>query len=106
MALVSMKTNENDNIVSSTSDNPYGYGLTINLNDDQCAALGVTEPIKAGTKMQIVAAAFVTRASESVDTDGDGDPGGNEVTLCLQITDMELTQGEASKPATSILYGS
>ena len=73
-------------------DNEYGYGLQINLNDDQTEALGIKEPIKAGEVVTIKALAFVKRAEQSVE--GDGDDAGPDVSLTLQITDMELSHDD------------
>ena len=86
MNLVSMKTDDSGNI--PLESNPYGYGLRIRLNDDQCEALGITTPPAAGSTMQITAMAFVASATQS--TEQDGDDTGADVYLELQITDMAL----------------
>lgn len=99
MALISMKCDESEEV--KASDNPYGYGLRIRLNDDQCEALGITTPPTAGSKMSITAAAFVVSATQSVEDDGDD--AGPDVYLELQITDMEL--GASSANAVNVLYG-
>lgn len=83
--------------------NPYGYGLTVHLNDDQCESLGVSEPLRAGSKVSIRAIAFVANITESVEMDGDD--AGNDISLCLQITDMELNAAGYDDPA-STLYSS
>ncbi|MDD4913295.1 MAG: hypothetical protein PHP57_13460 [Sideroxydans sp.] len=101
MALVSMKT-ESDNTVSESS-NEYGYGLRIRLNDDQCEALGITSPIKPGTKVSINAVAIVHSATESVEDDGDDT--GNDIFMELQITDMELGATGSRKDTAAALYG-
>lgn len=100
MPMVSMKTDETQ--VEAYEANPYGYGLRIRLNDDQCEALGITTPPAAGSKLQITALAFVASATQS--TEQDGDDTGADVYLELQITDMELGQAERPNPA-SVLYG-
>ena len=98
MTLVSMKTE--DSSVEAYEPNPYGYGLRIRLNDDQCEALGITTPPAAGTKVTISAAAFVCSATQT--TEQDGDDAGVDVFLELQITDMELTAGAAQTDARSL----
>lgn len=80
----------------------YPYGLRLCLNDDQCEALGIVGPIKAGTVVQVVAMATVVRCTES--TELDGDDTGNDIALDLQITDMAL-EGPADKIDPSKLYG-
>lgn len=87
MALVSMKSDESG---MEYKPNPYGYGLTLHLNDDQCEALGIKEPLRAGSQVSIKAIAYVANVTESVEEDGDDM--GNDVSMCLQITDMELAQ--------------
>ena len=86
MAMVSMKTD--DSRVEYCESNPYGYGLRIRLNDDQCEALGIKTPPAAGTKVTVNAAAFVCEATQRVEQDGDD--AGPDVFLELQITDMDL----------------
>lgn len=87
MAMVSMKTD--DSGVDCCTPNPYGYGLRIRLNDDQCEALGITTPPTAGSKVSINAVAFVAEATQR--TEEDGDDKGPDVCIELQITDMEVT---------------
>lgn len=91
MAMVSMKTEES--YPESYEPNPYGCGLTLYLNDDQCEALGIKTPLAAGSVVQITALAFVKEATESVEDDGDDK--GPDVCMTLQITDMELSGGTA-----------
>lgn len=99
MAMVSMKTNDNSECCSPSS-NAYGYGLRIRLNDDQCEALGITTPPAAGTQLGLRAVAFVASATQSVEDDGDDS--GADVYLELQITDMEI--GQPTSQAASLLY--
>ena len=100
MALVSMKTD--DSYCEPCEPNPYGYGLRIRLNDDQCEALGITTPPAAGTKVMVTAAAFVCEATQRVESDGEDK--GPDVFLELQITDMELGAAATQTDARS-LYG-
>ncbi|WKJ88766.1 hypothetical protein QZJ86_12110 [Methylomonas montana] len=96
-----MKTT--DSGVEAISDNPYGYGLSIYLNDDQCEALGIKQPLRAGTQVKITALAFVQSATESVEDDGDDT--GNDISLSLQITDMELSGTSNAAEHAGKLYG-
>ena len=98
MSLVSMKTE--DSYCEPCEPNPYGYGLRIRLNDDQCEALGIKTPPAAGTKLMLSAAAFVCEATQRVESDGDDK--GPDVFLELQITDMEMTAGAAQTDAKSL----
>lgn len=98
MALVSMKTDGDD--AQPVGANPYGYGLCIQLNEDQCEALGITTPPAAGTRLTISAAAFVRSATQTVEADGDD--AGPDVYLELQITDMELGAARSQSGAESL----
>ncbi len=101
MSLTSMATDSDGTEPMPTAK--YGYGLRIYLNDDQCEALGIKEPLRAGTKVTLQAIALVVTASESVEDDGDDT--GPDISLSLQITDLDLKpQGVASNAAT-LLYG-
>jgi hypothetical protein len=84
----------------SYEPNPYGDGLRIRLNDDQCEALGITTPPAAGTKVSISAAAFVCSATQT--TEQDGDDSGVDVFLELQITDMEISPAAPQTDARSL----
>jgi len=86
------------------SSNPYGYGLTLHLNDDQCEALGIKAPLRAGAKVTIKAMAYVSNVTESVEDDGDD--AGNDVSLCLQITDMELNPTGKQVDGAALYAGS
>lgn len=91
MDLVSMKSD--DSGMADCAPNPYGYGLRLSLNDDQCEALGIKTPLAAGAVVTIQARAVVTRATQSMEADNDDK--GPDVSLELQITDMALKPGGA-----------
>ena len=91
MALVSMKTD--DGMGEAIEPSPYGYGLCLHLNDDQCEALGIKQPPAAGSVVMLAARAFVKEATASAEEDGDDK--GPDVRLTLQITDMEVKQPAA-----------
>ncbi len=103
MPLVSMKTQEQESMCCSSS--PYGWGTQLNLNEEQCKALGITEPLRAGAKLTLNAVAFVKNSSESVEDDGDDK--GNDICMTLQITELELSPavGKAKEEMAKSLYG-
>ncbi|QCW21982.1 hypothetical protein JessAGP_052c [Caulobacter phage Jess A] len=72
------------------SDLPkYPYGLTLWLNDDILAKLGMSTPLPApGTEMMLSAKVMVTGTSQRETLGGDPD-----MCLDIQITAMELTAG-------------
>jgi hypothetical protein len=104
MTITSMKMGDNDDCYAS-APNPYGYGLRINLSEDQVEALGLkANPPAAGSKVGIRGLAFVCSVTTDADLDGDGD--GIDVCLTLQITDLEVTSaGVDNTSAASLLYG-
>lgn len=93
MALVSMKTG--DGMAEMPEPSPYGYGLCIHLNDDQCEALGITQPLQAGAVVMLSARAFVKEATATADEVGEGEA--PDVRMALQITDLELKPAPAGK---------
>jgi len=88
--------------VETCAQNPYGYGLEIRLNEDQCEALGITKPPTPGTQVQIRAMTLVTEVRQTVEADGDD--AGPDTYLCLQITDLELGGTESHSSKASLLY--
>ena len=106
MALVNMAIA--DEAPESYEDNPYGYGLCIRLNPNQSAALGISTPPPAGTKMMIHAMAVATRVTEEADLEEGGGSAEKEVYLELQITDMQIDapgNTSAKEDAATMLYG-
>lgn len=101
--LANMKTDGSE--VDYYKPNPYGYGLCINLSEDQVEALGLNaNPPAAGSTVGLRAIAQVIRVTQDADLDGDGD--GIDVCLALQITDLEITPGAmSSSTAATSLYG-
>ena len=98
MKLTSMKRETESDMCCDM--NRYGYGLQINLDDDQCEALGISKAISVGTKVSIQAQGIVNRSGECLESDGKG------VNVSVQITDLGMAmQGRESK-AAEILYGS
>ena len=103
MTLVSMKTNEDSGESQHIRSNPYGYGLEIRLNEDQCEALGITTPPTPGSKVMIKAATIVVEVRQTVEADGDDS--GPDTYMCLQITDLELGAAESASGQATMLYG-
>jgi hypothetical protein len=99
--MVSMKC-ETDDSTQEYKPNPYGYGLEIRLNEDQCEALGITTPPTPGTKVIIKAATLVTEVRQTMEADVDDT--GPDIYMCLQITDLELGGADSSTKASSMLY--
>jgi hypothetical protein len=91
----SLKTK--DDGCSPCTDSSYGYGTQIRLTEEQVEALGLkANPPAAGAKVGITAIAIVQSVEQRVSSDGD--EGGIDVCLCLQLTDMEVTGAAARAP--------
>lgn len=105
MALVNMKltpaeAQEADCITSDDGGPKYPYGLSINLDDEALAKLGITTLPAVGTKMVLQAMVEVTSTSQYERQDE------KEININLQITDMELGAAQAAPSAATVLYGS
>lgn len=86
--------------VPSDNDTPrYPYGLSLYLDDETLAKLGITAMPDVGTKLRLVAQVDVTGNSQRQTQDG------KDVSMDLQITDMELTAVQAEPSAATVLYG-
>lgn len=98
----------------------YGHGTCIYLTEEQVEMLGLAkDPPKAGQTVGIRAVAKVVRVTSMAEADGEepaeaaeeGEgPGEVEVSLELQITDMEVTrEGQSAtggmEAAAAMLYG-
>lgn len=111
MGMVSMKVG-NDDSYTQVAPNPYGYGLCICLSEEQVEALGLDKnPPAAGSTVVIQAVALVRRVTQESDpaeevAEGES-PDDIDVSLELQITDMEVTTGQqrSSAQSASLLYG-
>lgn len=105
MKLVNMKLGNDE--YRGVDPNPYGYGLTIELDDDRCEALGIKGPIKPGTVIGLQAMAVVTRSVEKLEEPGEVEEGetSNDICLSLQITDLALSAGDQGAKTATILYG-
>lgn len=99
MKLTSMKRDDESGELCCDM-NRYGYGLQINLNDDQCEALGISKAIPVGTKVSIQATGIVNESVECLESDGTG------VRISVQITDLGMAQQGKASNAAQILYGS
>jgi hypothetical protein len=78
----------------------YPYGLTIQLDDETLAKLGITDLPPVGTVMQLTALVEVCSVSQYENQDG------AENSMSLQITDMELANGNSEpKPLANRIYG-
>jgi hypothetical protein len=91
-----------DTMLGGTDDDlpQYPYGLSICLDDDILAKLGITELPPVGTVMQLTALVEVCSISQYENQDG------ADKSMNLQITDMELANGNsAPKPIANRIYG-
>lgn len=83
------------------SDLPeYPYGLTVCLDKDSLDKLGITELPPVGTRMQLTTLVEVCSVSQYQNQSG------TDSNLSLQITDMELANGNSEpKPIANRIYG-
>jgi hypothetical protein len=103
MKLVNMALKNEERLpggVSVGSQNKYGYGLCIHLDDAQCEMLGLDKSLPAGTTVKIEATGIVESSGERVDREGGK---GNDVNMSVQITDLGLeATGTAVSPAKAL----
>ena len=71
MKLSSMKR-ETESDFCYADMNRYGYGLQVNLDDDQCETLGIMKAMPVGTRVSMQAVGIVTRSGECLESDGKG----------------------------------
>lgn len=104
MAMQSLKQ-EPDEGYAAYRPNQFGYGTEIHLNGEQCEALGITKSMRVGQQVTIRASGIVTRSTEELEADTDS--GGKDVSLCIQLTEMDLRSAGAmsAERAAAILYG-
>jgi hypothetical protein len=77
----------------------YPYGLCINLDKDQLDKLGITALPQVGATMMITAKAYV-KSTSAYETQG-----GKDMSIGLQITDMEIGAAKTQSDQASMLYG-
>lgn len=86
---------------SPVQDAPeYPYGLSIDLDEEALAKLGMPALPQVGQKMMITARVEVRSVSQF-----DSQGGDKEQRVCLQITDMELGADKAQAEPEQVLYG-
>jgi hypothetical protein len=104
MAMTSLKQ-EHDEDMAAYRPNQYGYGTEISLNSEQCEALGLTKMLRAGQQITLRAIGVVSRSTEELEASKDS--GGKDVSLCIQLTEMEVkVSGTANAAkAAQMLYG-
>lgn len=105
MSLVSMKMSAEEAQEqygnSPVSDAPeYPYGLSISLDEEALAKLGMPALPQVGQKMMITARVEVTMVSQR-----DSQGGEKEQNVSLQITDMELAADKPESNPGQALYG-
>src|SRR5665811_1913592 len=101
MSMVNMRQ-ENSDACTPCPPEAYPYGLRICLNDDACEALGISGPIKAGTKLSVRAFTTVVMSREELDLAPDAEDVAtkekSDIYLDLQITDMEIAAPNSLYP--------
>lgn len=80
-------------------ENPFSFGLQIDLHDDELKKLGIDVMPPVGTEVKVGAKAKIVSVREEELVDGKMDRH-----LRIQITDLELF-GADGKTAAEILYG-
>ena len=110
MKLISMKREPDEGAEAAVSadTNPYGYGLVLSLDDDQCEALGIKTPPAAGAVYMVHARAFVQSVSIEAEEAGEVGAEGSkpDVRMSLQVTDMSIDpQGRSPADVAASLYG-
>lgn len=106
MAMINMKQEaEREEMPGEVEyDEPmYPYGLCLSLEQDQMEKLGITALPSVGTEMTITAKVFV-KGTSAYETQG-----GKDMSMQLQITDMEIGASDKAPTAersATLLYGS
>ncbi len=80
----------------------YPYGLCLRLEQDQMEKLSITTLPSVGTEMTITAKVFV-KGTSAYETQG-----GKDMSMDLQITDMEIGASDKAPTAersATLLYG-
>jgi hypothetical protein len=80
----------------------YPYGLCLHLSQDEMEKLGITALPAVGSEMTVTAKVFV-KGTSAYETQG-----GKDMSMDLQITDMEISaaQGKADNTErATMLYG-
>lgn len=82
----------------------YPYGLSLYLDDDTLAKLGITDLPKVGSTMQAQITIKVTGTSQRAQQSEKEDGKEETMSTCvdMQITDMDIAP--SSKPAADVLY--
>jgi hypothetical protein len=102
MAMINMKQKaEREEMPGEVEmDEPkYPYGLCINLDKDQLDKLGITSLPQVGSEMTIMAKAYV-KSTSAYETQG-----GKDMSVGLQITDMEIGAAKTQSDQATMLYG-
>lgn len=102
MALINMKQKaEREEMPGEveTDEPKYPYGLCINLDKEQLEKLGITALPQVGATMMIMAKAYV-KSTSAYETQG-----GKDMSIGLQITDMEIGASKTQSDNASMLYG-
>jgi len=104
MALVSLKR-EPDDYPTEYFENHFGYCTEISLDREQCEKLGITKPMRVGQPVNIRAAGIVVSSSEYLEANTDS--GHKDVTVRIQLTEIDVTPTGTASPqkAAALLYG-
>lgn len=99
--MINMKKTEEMPEAYEDMDEPaYPYGLCITLDAEQLNKLGITALPEVGGQMMIKAKAYV-KSTSAYETQG-----GQDMSMKLQITDIDLSGIERDKDAAEGMYGS
>lgn len=104
MSLINIRR-DSEEMSEEYKSSAYPYGAEIYLDGDTCEKLGITDLLRAGQKVSVQAVGIVKRASEELESEDES--GGKDVSLCIQLTDMDVrATGEVSpQRAATMLYG-
>lgn len=86
--------------VEVLSKEEYPYGLCIRLGKEELKKLGITQPPAVGSKMTVTAAVFV-KSTSACEYEGQD----KEMSVELQITDMEIGESKDKADTATLLYG-
>lgn len=98
--MINMKKTEEMPEEYEDMDEPaYPYGLCITLDAEQLDKLGINTLPKVGAEMMIKAKAYV-KSTSAYETQG-----GKDMSVSLQITDLDLSGMDRQKDQAEAMYG-